>query len=192
MNQEPRSPSWWQTFPGVLTAVAALITALTGLLVASHQAGWLRGPSSGPQAESTEYRRDQGSGGGTETRSPRPTDTLAADLVPSMSQVTVSDATYNLLALRAESHNPQSFGLSITVRMTSHRRGGHNFWDASFRLLVDNVPRAPVSNLNKIVAEHSAEEGEIRFIVPRDAETLSLQIRGNDETTLIPLEWRKN
>jgi hypothetical protein len=109
-----------------------------------------------------------------------------------MSQVTVSDATYNLLALRAESHNPQSFGLSITVRMTSHRRGGHNFWDASFRLLVDNVPRAPVSNLNKIVAEHSAEEGEIRFIVPRDAETLSLQIRGNDETTLIPLEWRKN
>jgi hypothetical protein len=38
-----KTQSWWQTFPGMLTAVAALITALTGLLVALHQAGFLDG-----------------------------------------------------------------------------------------------------------------------------------------------------
>jgi hypothetical protein len=31
--------SWWQTAAGLMTAVAALVTAFTGLLVASHQIG---------------------------------------------------------------------------------------------------------------------------------------------------------
>ena len=33
------SPSWWQTVPGILTGVAALITAVTGLMVALNHAG---------------------------------------------------------------------------------------------------------------------------------------------------------
>src|SRR5215469_5515424 len=42
MSQDGQSDSksWWQTLPGVLTAVAALVTAITGLLVAVHQTGW--------------------------------------------------------------------------------------------------------------------------------------------------------
>jgi len=42
MAEEPSKPqSWWQTLPGILTAVAALITAVTGLIVALNQAGAL-------------------------------------------------------------------------------------------------------------------------------------------------------
>jgi len=42
MPEEPSKPqSWWQTLPGILTAVAALITAVTGLLAALNQAGVL-------------------------------------------------------------------------------------------------------------------------------------------------------
>src|SRR5918992_2238100 len=38
---EERGPqkSWWQTIPGLLTAAAGVITAITGLIVALHQAG---------------------------------------------------------------------------------------------------------------------------------------------------------
>src|SRR5262245_41759668 len=40
MAGEPSKPtSWWQSLPGVLTAVATIITAVTGLIVALIQAG---------------------------------------------------------------------------------------------------------------------------------------------------------
>ena len=38
---EGDKPSWWQTLPGVLTAVATVITALTGMIVGIYQSGLL-------------------------------------------------------------------------------------------------------------------------------------------------------
>jgi len=40
MSDAPsKSQSWWQTLPGILTAVAGFITATTGLILALHQVG---------------------------------------------------------------------------------------------------------------------------------------------------------
>jgi hypothetical protein len=39
MAKESKSQGWWQTAPGILTAVTGIITALTGLVVALHQMG---------------------------------------------------------------------------------------------------------------------------------------------------------
>ena len=36
-----RQKSWWYTLPGILSGIAALITALTGALLAADQLGWL-------------------------------------------------------------------------------------------------------------------------------------------------------
>ncbi len=39
---QPRGPrGWWQTLPGVLTALAGLVAAFGGLVVSLHQVGWL-------------------------------------------------------------------------------------------------------------------------------------------------------
>lgn len=38
-GEPPKSQSWWQTLPGILTAVAALLTASTGLIVALNNMG---------------------------------------------------------------------------------------------------------------------------------------------------------
>lgn len=38
-GEPPKSQSWWQTLPGIMTAVAAIITATTGLIVALNNAG---------------------------------------------------------------------------------------------------------------------------------------------------------
>lgn len=38
-GEPPKSQSWWQTLPGILTAVAAFITASTGLIVALNNMG---------------------------------------------------------------------------------------------------------------------------------------------------------
>ena len=39
MDQEVNSKSWWQTVPGIVTAITGMITAVTGLLVALYQIG---------------------------------------------------------------------------------------------------------------------------------------------------------
>ncbi|MBS1791475.1 MAG: hypothetical protein JST85_27430 [Acidobacteria bacterium] len=38
-GEPPKSQSWWQTLPGILTAVAAIITASTGLFMALNNSG---------------------------------------------------------------------------------------------------------------------------------------------------------
>ena len=44
MDESPKpKSSWWQTLPGVLTAVAAAVTAIAGLIGGLHQAGLLGG-----------------------------------------------------------------------------------------------------------------------------------------------------
>lgn len=42
MAEEPKTQSWWQTLPGVFTAMAGIITALAGLVVALYQAGFFQ------------------------------------------------------------------------------------------------------------------------------------------------------
>lgn len=39
MADEAKAPNWWHTLPGVLTALAAVITAVTGLIVAINKSG---------------------------------------------------------------------------------------------------------------------------------------------------------
>lgn len=36
---DPPKPGFWQTLPGILTAVAAVMTAVTGLIIGLAQAG---------------------------------------------------------------------------------------------------------------------------------------------------------
>jgi hypothetical protein len=58
MPKESESTSWWQTLPGVLTAIAALITAVAGLLAVLLQTGVLhrRGdPPPGGQLDTLTY-----------------------------------------------------------------------------------------------------------------------------------------
>lgn len=37
MDETPKTSSWWQTLPGILTATAGIITAISGLLVVLYQ-----------------------------------------------------------------------------------------------------------------------------------------------------------
>lgn len=40
MANEPKTPNWWQTLPGMFTVIAVLILTLAGLAAALYQAGW--------------------------------------------------------------------------------------------------------------------------------------------------------
>jgi hypothetical protein len=53
MGERSEPGSWWRTAPGVLTAIAALLTAITGLIAGLHKAGLLQGAPHRPVAEQT-------------------------------------------------------------------------------------------------------------------------------------------
>jgi hypothetical protein len=58
MGEDQRPLSWWQTVPGILTAVAALITAITGLLLALHQVGLIGAWKSAQKGSTTSNTSD--------------------------------------------------------------------------------------------------------------------------------------
>jgi hypothetical protein len=63
MDDESTAGSWWKTLPGVLTAIAALVTAVVGGVVGLKQAGIIWGqPSAGearPPAHGEAGRNDR-------------------------------------------------------------------------------------------------------------------------------------
>jgi hypothetical protein len=183
MNRDPESESkgWWQTLPGLLTAAAGIITALTGLLVAVHQTGFFdrsRQPASQAQSEPRPVA-DSPHPVQTETAATAPvtgTSTSRILTLPENTEVRSGQAVFKLLSARLDPYRPDKVSLHLTVRMTNNDRYDANFWAASFRLLVDGSLQSPTNNLDELVSSHSAKEGDIEFVVPANISTVGLQM----------------
>ena len=190
-SEKPKLLSWLQTVPGLLTAVAALITALTGLAVAVYQIrdSQVSAPSGSEQASpekpgAAASQTPSGEGGMQQPRA------LPAGMEVKLAQGYI---VYKILSAHLEPYNAEKDALRFTVRCTNNDDYPMNFWDRSFRLVVDGVPRAPISGLNEIVEGQSAKEGDIVFEVPTGENKVVLQISaptpsGTDETTEIPFD----
>ncbi|MGC4095959.1 MAG: hypothetical protein QM706_02495, partial [Nitrospira sp.] len=75
--------------------------------------------------------------------------------------------------------------LYFRVRLTNNGRYPTNFWNRTFRLLEDGIPRAPVGDLNETVDGQSAKEGSVEFSMPESVQQVVLQIhQGNDVSEL--------
>lgn len=181
MGQEERTQSWWHTMPGMLTGGAAVITAITGLLVVMHQAGWL--PTSTSEATPSEMRSDTQ----TAVSKASSASAAAAEIAPSTREVTLGKAVFTLLRTQTQARTPDTHGLTLSVRMTNNGPYPMNFWNSNFRLLVDGVPRAPIGELNKVLEGNSALEGDVEFSYPANATSLVLRVLNLGETADITL-----
>ena len=174
MSEAPKSESkgWWQTLPGLLTAAAGIITAITGLLVAVHQTG-LFDRSSHPAVQTQSIPHPLG-----QVAPPTPANPTASRplLLPANTEVRSGQAVYKLLSARLDPYAPGKSSLHLTIRMTNNDRFDANFWAASFRLLADGSLQAPENNLDELVTAHSAKEGDIEFIIPSNIATVGLQM----------------
>ncbi len=191
--------SWWQTLPGILTALAGLITAVAGLLLALHQIGvFAQRLDRDQQAE----RTPQLTAVAQATLVMRAAKTVMPDhqrldsplVLPARNKVTLGTATYDILAAHVEEQNMENLSLQFSIRMTNNGDYPDNFWNESFRLLVDDVPRAPTGDLNKVVDGHSAEEGEVVFTLPKTATTVVLRVSNGTERTDIAINiiWKQH
>ena len=180
-DKESNPKGWWQTLPGLLTAAAAIITALTGLLVAVHQAGFFgRNPQTPAQTQAkplpsgeNAHPIDAQSAGSAPSAGVTTTRQLT---LPENSQVRLGDAVYKLLSARVEPYSPDKVSLHLSVRMTDNGRYDMNFWSSSFRLLVDGSLQAPINSLNEILPSHSSKDGDVEFVVPASVSSVGLQM----------------
>ena len=98
---------------------------------------------------------------------------------------------YKVLGMQVDRSWKDTLSLSVMVRVTNEGPMDTGFGDNNFRLLVDDVPRAPTSNLNDSVDPHSAKDGTIVFTFPVTAQRLLLQLRMGDDVAEIPVDVTK-
>lgn len=177
---EPESQSWWKTLPGLLTAAAAIITAVTGLIVALHQTGIFDHTSQPPaqiRTQPTETNPVTQTGDPARTSSQSTTPTTSQPLtLPPNPEIHSGQYVYRLLSARVDPYAPGQLSLHLTVRMTNQDRFDANFWAASFRLLVNGNLQAPTNNLDELVASHSAKESDVEFVIPAATTTVGLEM----------------
>jgi len=187
-----RRQSWWQTMPGMMTGIAALITALTGLLLAAHQMGLL-GPSASPTTKSA--RPDKAPMLTATTATPRqgalgsgPATGVEFDVPKAVSLGKGDEVAFTFTKATIESRNAETATLLVTVRMSNRGKYPANFWDQSFRLRTSDGNVAASGGLNEVVpggAESS--NGVLRFTVAFASAPSALQIEYGGETTQLPL-----
>ena len=197
MDDGGKSKSWWQTLPGIITTVAATITALTGLVVAINQTGWFglpTPPAASREAAPTPPAPPSPASPASPVQTPPlntsplppPGSTYSVEL-PAMRDYRLGAATFALLKAEVSPRTSEKDTLQVRLRMTNHGRYDTNFWDRSFRLIVDGVPMAPEGGLNELVAAQSAKEGDVMFVIPRGTTSAKLKITYTDDSTEIPL-----
>jgi hypothetical protein len=164
-----------------------LITAVTGLVLALNQLGVFDDDdSTSPAAVAT-----SGSPGapGDET-TPGGEEAPYGVSFPQGRAATLDEHVYEVVGTRVERRNPNELALVLTMRMTNGSEVPANFWAATFRLLVDEVPSAPVDDLSEVVEGNSTGEGVVTFTIPEAPGNHVLLFRNSREVRL-PLDVRE-
>jgi hypothetical protein len=174
-------PSWWQTVPGILTGLAAIITAATGLIVALSRTNARSEPAPAPAAS-----REAAPSSTAESHPAAAAAVAAGSKViplPDLHQVKLAGgaAVITVLSVDMEPIDADRRSLKFRVRYMNNGRYQANFWAASFRLIVDGVPRSPTNSLNELVDGDSAKEGDAVFAVPLAVKDVDLQISSGEE-----------
>ena len=191
MAENPSSrPSWWQTVPGILTGIAAIITAATGLLVVLNRSTPARLEDATRSSQSASAATPAGSAVQSGSQAGGAATAAQSIALPTLNQVRFADgeAVIKILSAEIEPIDSERRSLKFVVRHTNTSRYPENFWSASYRLIVEDVPRAPTNLLDEVVDGNSAKEGEVVFQVPVSVKAVVLQISnpGNDKNR-IPL-----
>jgi hypothetical protein len=93
-----------------------------------------------------------------------------------------------ILTLRLEPLNAEKRTLRATVRLTNNSEDYTSEYETLFRLLVDDVPRAPIETPGGGVKAQSAKEFDYAFEVPTRTSKVVLRLMRDQQTTDIPLD----
>jgi hypothetical protein len=193
---------WWTTAPGMLTALAGVITAVTGLILGLHQIGVFDDsppPAASTVAEAAEERASERDTAGVAAPEPSVPDGQAAgDAGPTSYETTLpagrslqsGDTRYEILGSQVRPDADGQIAVEVELRMTNDADYPDNFWDASFRLEVGEDVYAPTSGLNEIVQGRATGRGTVSFVIPEETREAELLVLIEEETVTVPFELR--
>jgi hypothetical protein len=194
----PKSQSWWTTLPGMLTGLAAAITAVTGLIVALHQAGIMRGWGGGSPAGTVAHSASTTTSSQPGRSAPR-SDHAAEGSVsfPSNGEIQIGEGSdrllFKVLSGGIEERSNDTLALRLKLRVSNYTRFPV-FCGSSMRLLVDEVPRAPVAvtHFDTPIESASAQDGEAVFELPPGAHHVAFMVvdprNSSGDTYKLPLD----
>jgi len=184
-----KATSWWQTLPGIITTVTAILTALTGLIVAINQTGWF-GPRTPPVVTTSSAPPPSVPSAPAPPRSaspvPPPGPTSAVGL-PALRDYRLGDVTFTIRQAEVAPRASEKDTLQVRLRLSNHQRTDANFWNSSLRLIVDGAPVAPAGGLNEVVPGQAAKDGDVTFVIPHGTTGATLTITHANDSTEIPL-----
>lgn len=157
-GEPPKSQSWWQTLPGILTAVAGIMTASTGLILALNQVGVF-------SREST-------------SASPSPIPTIALSASPSAKRETVVDADVSAATGVDELEQKlKAANIMLSTGGADEREKVRGYFDgleAPYRLLAISClqilgnQRLKKTGYLDMIDKHFSEMGDESIYVPVD------------------------
>ena len=185
MSEHKSGTSWWQTMPGILTGIAAVITALGGMIAVVYQSGLLSREIPVAEATSALPKEKINAGAEPPKENPQPDEPR---------QLRVGHYVFKLLGTKLESYstdangNPQKFSLRLSIRVTDVM-GKSDYVDRNtVRLSVDGAELIPENSINFSVYDRQSVETEAVFIVPADASVIALLLgRPEDAVGKLPL-----
>lgn len=173
-----------------MTAVAAVITAVTGLVLGLNQIGVFDSSDSSAQVSADRNRAPAPSGpaeSGNRSATESASHAYQANL-PLKEKMRSGVVTYEILGYEVRPDSDGKLALSLSIRATYDGRYSFNFWDDSFRLAVGEDTYAPSSGLNELVASESSKVGTVLFVVPDTTRTAELKIRFEEGPRTVPFE----
>jgi len=186
----PDEKNFWTTVPGIITGLAAIVTAITGLIVALNGAG-LFSKSAASNIISTETKQE----------AKKETDTLPVNkdelqkpvknLKPvfSMNTVKIEDHEYTIVSSSLEAITPQSNLLEIKIKYKNNSNySPATFWNEGFRLAIDGALTPPTGDLSELVERHAEKSGAVTFEVPNNTKSLALHILDVGKDIAIPIK----
>jgi hypothetical protein len=173
--------SFWKTLPGIITGIAAIITAITGLVVALNGTGLFKKPAQTGKTE-TEIKKEPERQESDSTNGPNkvaePETTVKKYAAKfTMNEIKTETHEYKFLDVSVEPIRPATNSLKIKIRYTNNSNYSQaNFWNEGFRISNDTLKIAPVGDLNELVDRHASLVGTVAFEIPNDVKNLILHI----------------
>ncbi|GAA3983044.1 hypothetical protein [Mucilaginibacter dorajii] len=186
----PDEKSFWTTIPGIITGLAAIVTAVTGLIVALNGAGLFSKPAAAGKI-STEtkplIKKDVDSLPAKQAEPQQPAESLKA--VFSMTRVKIEDHEYTILGASLEPITPESNSLAIKIKYKNNSNySPATFWNDGFRLAIDGALTPPTGDLSELVERHAELVGTVTFEVPNNAKSLALHILDVGKDIALPIK----
>jgi len=178
------TPRRWIIGGATAAALAGVATVLVLTWGTGPNVDPVREPGTRASAAATASRGDARAQVGRPATLPQVR--LAGPAEVSFSKIRAS--TYTVLALTPQESDAGHWRLQARIRLTTApNSGGMNFWDTSFRLLVDGVPRAPDTRLNELVDSGASKDGELAWELPFGLRSLALRVHHYAESRDLPM-----